>query len=134
MPRMSLSLIAIDVPVTLNPCAAPAMFTSSSFSSMASSTGVSVKLAVPEVWPAAIVSVKSATAAKSSVEAVPPDTDTVTAVSDVPGAPFRAPVTVIAVAPASSSTASSDTVSVTPVDAVSSSATVTATSAAVTEP
>ena len=59
MPRASSSSIVTVAGVTSRPCAAPATRTVSSPSSMASSTGVSVKRAVPEAWPAAIVSVKS---------------------------------------------------------------------------
>ena len=59
MPRMSSSSIVTVAGVTSRPGAAPATRTVSSSSSMASSTGVSVKLAVPEVSPASMVSVKS---------------------------------------------------------------------------
>ena len=101
---------------------------------MVSCTGVSVNVAVAEFWPAAIVSARSETSAKSAADAVPAETDTVTSVSEARTAPSRVPVTVIVVAPESSSTVPGDTVRTTPVDSLSSSDTVTATSSAVTEP
>ena len=99
---------------------------------MASSTGARLKLAVPSVSPAGIVSVKPGTAAKSSAAAVPADTVTDTSVSDVLGAASSVAVTSTAVAPASSSTVPGRTDSATALDAASSSSTVTATSATVT--
>ena len=53
-----------SVPLTLRPepIAVPATETLSPPSPSVSSAGVSVNVAVPEVWPAAMVSVKSLTA------------------------------------------------------------------------
>ena len=93
-----------------------------------------MNVAVPVVAPEPMVSAKSATTAKSPADAVAPLTDTVTAVAAVRGAPFSVPVTFTLVAPASSPTFDGSTVSVTPVEAVSLSLTVTTTSAAVTAP
>ena len=65
---------------------------------------------------------------------MPAPTETVTGVSAVNGAPSSVPVTVIVVDPAPSASASCDRLSRTSVDAVSLSGTVTATSAAATDP
>ena len=96
---------------------------------------ISVKVAVPLVDSAGIVSVKLSTAVKSApTAAVPPATDNVTTVGDMRGAPFSLPVTVTGrpEPPTPSETIPGDKFSVTAVDAVSSSGTITDTDAAVT--
>ena len=102
-----------DVPVTDNV---------SSSSSTSSLIGVSVKVAVPLLWSAAIVIVKSCTSAKSTAPALPlPATLTVISVASVRALPSRVAVTSMSVAPSSSETRAGDAVSVIWVDATSSS-------------
>ena len=110
--------------------AVPLTVTVSSGSSMSSSIGVRVKGAVPLCLFAAIVRGKSCTAAKSvSDSAVPDVTETVTSVGSGSTARFNVAVT-LTVLPASSLTSVGLTLNLAPVDGISSSVTVTATSAA----
>ena len=99
-PRVSSSVIVTVSPavgLTVRPDVVVALtVTVSSASSTASSTGSSVKVPVPLASPAAIVTVTSSTAVKSSpAVAVPPATDTVTAVAVPSVAPSSVAVTSI---------------------------------------
>ena len=130
----SSSVISTSASVTdRRPGAEPVMATVSSGSSVLSSVGIKRNVPVPDAWFAPIMMVNSVTSVKSVPEtAVPEPTVTVTAVSLPRVPPFSRAVTVTVVAPAPSSTSSGDTDRVTPVEAVSSSFTVTVTLAAVT--
>ena len=136
IPRVSLSRIVTDGAgeFIMSPDALPLTRTVSSLSSTSSSTGFNWKSAVPIIWPASILSVKSSTGSKSFAEAVPGPTETVTSVSDVRGALLRVAVTVTAIPelPTPSETPVGFTASVNWFDAVSSSSIVTVTSSTVT--
>ena len=87
-------------------------------------------------WVLAGIEIENPTTAVKSVPevAVPDPTVTDTGVASPRVPPFKLAVTVTVVAPAPSLTDSGDTVRVTPLDAVSSSSTVTSTEAALTDP
>ena len=106
----------------------------SSGSSMVSSVGVRVNVAVALVAPAPMVSTKSSTGTKSAPACAPDppapeSTDSVTVVAPLGVLPVSVPVTVMTVAPSSSSTWLVFTDSVTVVAALSSSLTVSVTGA-----
>ena len=110
----------------------PSTETVSSGSSTVSCVGVRTNEPVCEALSAGIVMVNPVTASKSvPAVAVPEPTVTVTGVAAALVPPFNAAVTVTGVAPAPSPIASGDTDSVTPLDGVSSSSTVTSTEPAV---
>ena len=118
----------------VSPDALPLTRTVSSPSSTMSSTGFRLKFAVPNIWFLEIVSVKSFTASKSLLEAVPGPTETVTSVSAVRGALLSSAVTVtdLPALPTPSETSVGFTVSVNRSEAVSSSSIVTRTSSPAT--
>ena len=133
----SSSVITMDAPVTEIPgtAVAPPTDTASSGSSISSCVGASVKVPVYDRALAGIMIVNPVTSAKSVPSvAVPDPTVTATGVASPRAPPFSLAVTVIVAAPALSPADSGDTVRATPLDAVSSSSTVTSTEATVTPP
>ena len=115
--------------------AVPVTATVSLFSSTSSSVGSRLKVPVCDRVPAGIVIVKSLTVAKSVPEvAVPEPTLTVTGVALEREPPFSVAVTVIVVALSDSPSELLSTDSCTPVEADSSSVTVTVTEPAVSDP
>ena len=105
---------------------APDTVSVSSASTVASSRGVSVNVPAPLAAFAAMVIVKSATAWKSTASGFPlPATDTVTVVAVWRAAPFSDAVTLTPTAPPSSDTSEGDAESTMPLDAISSSVSVT---------
>ena len=131
----SSSVIVTAAPVTVMPVAEPVIETVSSGSSRTSWVGVILSVPVCERLFAGIVIVIPVTGAKSVPEVAVPEvavTDTAVAASRVP--PFKVAVTVMGVAAAASLTDVGNTVSVTPLEGVSSSSTATSTDAAVTTP
>ena len=108
---------------TDRPDAVPVTRTVSSASSVTSSTGASVNIAVALLSPAEIVTLKGGTAVKSPTLAVPAPTETITTASEASAEPLSVAVTVTCrafpVAPSGMLVGETD--SVTPVDDVSSS-------------
>ena len=118
----SLSAMDSDAPVMVKPAADPDTATVSAPSpATVSSAGVKVKVPIPLAAPAAMVTVNEGTAVKSAEEAVPPDTDTDTAVAVFKtGDPFgKEAVTSTIVAPLPSLTLAGFRVRVIPVGGVS---------------
>ena len=133
----SSSMISTVAPVTEKPgtVVVPATDTVSSGSSTVSCVGLRLNVPVCDRVLGGMMIVNPATAAKSVPDsAVPDPTVTATGVASPRVPPFRPAVTVTVVAFAPSLTDSGTTVRVTPLDAVSSSSTVTSTEAAVTLP
>ena len=116
----SLSVIVIVVASTVSPVVVPLTVSVSAPSYMSSSVGVRLKVVLPRVALALMVSVKSETVAKSvPAVAVAPPTETVTEVALVRALPSRVPVTVMGVPLAPSETVAGSTDRITLVGAAS---------------